>query len=150
MGADLVPEAGWFCIQCLGRLTQGLAISFLELNTFGHALCTLFIYFLWWDKPLDIGEPELIRIGPEHHSVVHTLLAHMCAVAGIERVRELAPPSIRWSSARAQRSRIGVECTCSIYLDWDSGVGRLRYNPRDSLRDRIWSLIWGFRALFRR
>jgi hypothetical protein len=33
----------------------------LELNTFGHAICTLLIYLLWWDKPLDVEQPTLIR-----------------------------------------------------------------------------------------
>ncbi|KAL8849148.1 MAG: hypothetical protein Q9221_005871 [Calogaya cf. arnoldii] len=50
----------WFCTQCITRLGQSLPISLLELNTFGHALCTLMIYFFWWDKPLDIGQPVVI------------------------------------------------------------------------------------------
>jgi len=54
-------QAFWFCVQCTTRLAQGLSISLLELNTFAHALCTLLIYFLWWDKPLDIEEPTLLR-----------------------------------------------------------------------------------------
>jgi len=53
-------QAFWFCVQCISRLAQGLSISLLELNTFAHALCTLLIYFLWWDKPLDIEEPTLL------------------------------------------------------------------------------------------
>ncbi|KAL8668740.1 MAG: hypothetical protein Q9168_006645 [Polycauliona sp. 1 TL-2023] len=53
-------QALWFCFQCLTRLAQSLPISLLELNTFGHALCTLAIYIFWWDKPLDIGEPTAI------------------------------------------------------------------------------------------
>ncbi|KAK3351893.1 hypothetical protein B0H65DRAFT_421390, partial [Neurospora tetraspora] len=39
-------QASWFCIQCLTRFAQGLAISLLELNTFGHAICTFFIYIM--------------------------------------------------------------------------------------------------------
>ncbi|EGO57533.1 hypothetical protein NEUTE1DRAFT_129457 [Neurospora tetrasperma FGSC 2508] len=57
-------QASWFCIQCLTRFAQGLAISLLELNTLGHAICTLFIYALWWNKPLDIVEPETVLIHP--------------------------------------------------------------------------------------
>ncbi|RMJ04895.1 hypothetical protein CDV36_014430 [Fusarium kuroshium] len=36
-----------------------------KLNTFGHALCALLVYCLWWYKPLDIGEPVQIPVGEE-------------------------------------------------------------------------------------
>ena len=54
-------QASWFCLQCVTRVRQGLAITLLELNTFAHALCTLLIYLLWWNKPLDIEQPTIIR-----------------------------------------------------------------------------------------
>lgn len=53
-------QALWFCMQCILRLAQGYAMSLLELNVFGHALCALLIYALWWEKPLDIEEPTLL------------------------------------------------------------------------------------------
>lgn len=53
-------QALWFCIQCITRVSQSLPVSLLELNTVGHALCTLVIYLLWWHKPLDVEEPTLI------------------------------------------------------------------------------------------
>jgi hypothetical protein len=66
-------QAAWFIVQCTVRLQQGLSISLLELNTLVHALCALFIYLLWWNKPLDVEEPVLIS--DEH---VHNLCAFMC------------------------------------------------------------------------
>ncbi|KAL8826714.1 MAG: hypothetical protein Q9170_007301 [Blastenia crenularia] len=54
-------QALWFCAQCITRLAQSLPVSLLELNTFGHALCTLVIYIFWWEKPLDVEEPVLIQ-----------------------------------------------------------------------------------------
>jgi hypothetical protein len=51
----------WFCIQVVTRMAQNLPISLLELNTFAHALCALLIYCLWWDKPLDVEQPFVIR-----------------------------------------------------------------------------------------
>jgi hypothetical protein len=53
-------QAVWFCFQIVVRIATHLTISILELNTLAHALCTLFIYFMWWDKPLDITEPTII------------------------------------------------------------------------------------------
>ena len=61
-------QATWFCIQCIFRFAQGLSISLLELNVFGHALCALLIYLLWWNKPLDVEEPTLLR-GPYQNEV---------------------------------------------------------------------------------
>ncbi|KAL8896273.1 MAG: hypothetical protein Q9207_007786 [Kuettlingeria erythrocarpa] len=54
-------QALWFCVQCITRLSQSLPVSLLEINTIGHALCTLAIYIFWWHKPLDIEEPTVIR-----------------------------------------------------------------------------------------
>jgi hypothetical protein len=54
-------QAAWFLAETIARLAQSLPISLLELNTFAHALCALLIYILWWNKPLDVEEPFLIR-----------------------------------------------------------------------------------------
>ncbi|KAL9586852.1 MAG: hypothetical protein Q9203_003718 [Teloschistes exilis] len=51
----------WFCVQCIARASKSLPVSLLELNTLGHALCTLVIYLLWWHKPLNVEEPVLIE-----------------------------------------------------------------------------------------
>jgi len=56
--ADDEYEALWFCAQCLSRILQGMGISPLELNTLDHALCALLIYCVWWNKLLDVLEPE--------------------------------------------------------------------------------------------
>jgi hypothetical protein len=53
-------QAVWFCTQIIVCVSTHLTISVLELNTFAHALCTLLIYFFWWDKSLDVTEPTMI------------------------------------------------------------------------------------------
>jgi hypothetical protein len=58
-------QALWFIIQCVARLaSERYSISLLELNTLAHALCMLLIYWLWWNKPLNIEEPVIIRTVP--------------------------------------------------------------------------------------
>ncbi|CAO1601037.1 hypothetical protein XANCAGTX0491_004705 [Xanthoria calcicola] len=52
-------QATWFIAQCLTRLAQHIPISLLELNTFGHAICALLIYVLWWDKPFEVDYPTV-------------------------------------------------------------------------------------------
>ena len=76
-------QASWFCFQCVIRVQQGLAITLLELNTFAHAICTLLIYLLWWNKPLDIEQPTIIR--GEHADVI---CAMMVMLDGINQGRQ--------------------------------------------------------------
>ena len=52
-------QATWFCVQCIFRLSSGLTISLLELNVFGHAICALLIYIIWWGKPQDVTQPHV-------------------------------------------------------------------------------------------
>ena len=66
-------QASWFGVNCITRLVQNLPISLLELNAFGHAACALLIYWMWWNKPLDVDEPTLIS-GRER---LRPLLAYM-------------------------------------------------------------------------
>ncbi|KAK3353859.1 hypothetical protein B0T25DRAFT_454831 [Lasiosphaeria hispida] len=40
-------QAFWFCTQCVSRISEGLPITLLELNTFGHSVCVLLIYVIW-------------------------------------------------------------------------------------------------------
>lgn len=54
-------QAGYFCVQCIFRLSKALSITLLELNVFAHAICALLLFLIWWDKPRDVQEPLLIR-----------------------------------------------------------------------------------------
>lgn len=56
----IVIQALWFCFQFIARIWQSLPVSLLELNTFAHSLCALFIYNLWWYKPGDNEDPFII------------------------------------------------------------------------------------------
>jgi hypothetical protein len=59
-------QALWFCSQCIARLSQNMAISLIELNTFAHCISAFFIYAFWWHKPYDaeahvyIDQPVLL------------------------------------------------------------------------------------------
>ena len=44
-----------------GPVAQPIPISLLELNTFGHAVCALFIYLLWWEKPFEVDIPIIVH-----------------------------------------------------------------------------------------
>ncbi|KAJ6449524.1 hypothetical protein C8R45DRAFT_1224357 [Mycena sanguinolenta] len=52
----------WFILQCLARAHQHLAITQLEVATLAFAIVNIFIWLLWWNKPLDVQRP--IVVGP--------------------------------------------------------------------------------------
>ncbi|KAF7365593.1 hypothetical protein MVEN_00432700 [Mycena venus] len=54
----------WFMTQSLARFHQGIAVTELEVATLAFQFVTMFVWFLWWKKPLDVHQPILIGIGP--------------------------------------------------------------------------------------
>ncbi|KAF7369953.1 hypothetical protein MSAN_00625100 [Mycena sanguinolenta] len=52
----------WFILQILARAHQRLAITQLEVATLAFAIVNIFIWLLWWNKPLDVQRP--IIVGP--------------------------------------------------------------------------------------
>ncbi|CAG5137909.1 uncharacterized protein ALTATR162_LOCUS245 [Alternaria atra] len=74
-------QALWFGIQYLTRISQGLSISLLEINTAVHAACALALYFFfWWDKPLDVGEPTICTHDDIHPMAVFGTVSQMYLV----------------------------------------------------------------------
>lgn len=63
----------WFTAQCISRAAQGLVITEIELVTVAFAFLNGFMYFLWWDKPLDatfiIRIEEVARFSLPHCSL---------------------------------------------------------------------------------
>lgn len=55
-------QALWMLVQTIVRKAYGLPITLLELNTIAHVGCAVLLYMLWWHKPQDIKEPEVIAI----------------------------------------------------------------------------------------
>ena len=50
----LVLQTTWFIAQCISRTAQGLVITEIELITLAIASINGLLYFLWWNKPLDV------------------------------------------------------------------------------------------------
>jgi hypothetical protein len=60
-----VIQSLWFIIQCFARVSQQLPITELEFATLAFAVVNIFIWLLWWRKPLDVQCP--IPIGPTEY-----------------------------------------------------------------------------------
>jgi hypothetical protein len=53
----------WFVSQLIGRATQKLPFTTLELFTCAIIVCTAITYVAWWNKPLEVQRP--IVLGPD-------------------------------------------------------------------------------------
>jgi hypothetical protein len=61
----------WFIAQCIARRTQHLDLTLVELLTLSLAVLNGVMYFLWWNKPLDVRCPVRINfIGDHSESLV--------------------------------------------------------------------------------
>ena len=79
-------QAIWFGVNVVTRLSQGLPIALLELNAAAHAICTLVIYAMWWDKPLDVEEPTLLgesKIEASDELMAFMWMASRCSTRGL-------------------------------------------------------------------
>ncbi|KAJ7257597.1 hypothetical protein C8J57DRAFT_1027823, partial [Mycena rebaudengoi] len=53
-------QGAWFMTQCFARLAQNLPVSELEIATLAFAVVNVFIWLLWWNKPLDVQRPIMV------------------------------------------------------------------------------------------
>lgn len=58
-----VLQTTWFVSQCIARGVTGLVVTELELATFAFAVLNGILYFVWWNKPLDVSCPIAIYLG---------------------------------------------------------------------------------------
>ena len=47
----------WFVAQCIARRAQHLDLTLVELLTLSLAVLNGVMYFLWWNKPMDVRCP---------------------------------------------------------------------------------------------
>jgi hypothetical protein len=64
-----ILQTGWFVLQCIARRFQGLPITELEILTLAFAALNFATYGLWWNKPLDVQVPFLVRDVQGDHEV---------------------------------------------------------------------------------
>ena len=57
----VILQTGWFILQCIARRFEGLSITELEIVTLAFAILNFATYWLWWNKPLDVHAPFLVR-----------------------------------------------------------------------------------------
>ena len=115
----LIIQASWFCIQCLFRLIAGYSISLLELNTLGHCLCALLIYWWWREKPFDIFESSPFNM--EQHPDLLALLGMNSRFSNDGVRSELECLRYR-ELAKSKESNVGAEMD-----SWEVGFSKSLY-----------------------
>lgn len=58
----VLVQVAWFIAQFSARIAKGLAITPLELVAFAFATLNGFMYFFWWNKPLNIHLPIAVQL----------------------------------------------------------------------------------------
>ena len=52
----------WFVLQVINRAIQGLTMTELEFTMLAHMVLNFFIYWCWWNKPVNVCFPfEALR-----------------------------------------------------------------------------------------
>src|SRR5258708_5066761 len=52
-----IVQTLWFALQILNRAIQGLTVTELELTTLAHTVLNIFVYWCWWNKPVNVRFP---------------------------------------------------------------------------------------------
>ena len=52
-----VIQTLWFVLQVINRAIQGLIVTELEFTTLAHTVLNFFIYWCWWNKPVNVRFP---------------------------------------------------------------------------------------------
>jgi hypothetical protein len=86
------------------RLTAGLPISLLELNTFARVVFAFYVFAAWLDKPLDTNEPVIISLDRGDNVA-------LCAAMYIQVVVwevDLPTQKMPLSSCQVDSGRVGI------------------------------------------
>ena len=58
----------WFVAQCIARRAQHLDLTLVELLTLSLAVLNGVMYFLWWNKPMDVRCPIRVYLRDKSES----------------------------------------------------------------------------------
>ncbi|KAF9466993.1 hypothetical protein BDZ94DRAFT_1305851 [Collybia nuda] len=56
-----ILQTTWFILNLIARAVQHLSVTELEIAALAFAILNGATYFLWWDKPLDVQRPIILK-----------------------------------------------------------------------------------------
>ena len=110
--AITVIQTLWFAIQAVHRASQHLVVTELEITVLAHATLNIFIYWCWWNKPLNLGFPVDVYVKKSE------------GTSGREADGNKAPEAA--ASQRPTPRRLSIRAKLGAYLD--HGVGATTVN----------------------
>lgn len=117
-------QTGWVLLEIIARVAQDLPISLLELETCAIVGCSLFTFYFWFNKPMDISHPTKLH--------ANTSIAKILIRAGDEAKKPYSRTPLDF-----------VECfdTLSGYFGpKERPIPRIS-EDRDVLADTVWMHI---------
>jgi hypothetical protein len=57
----MCAQAFWVVINVIARKANGLPNTLIDLNVVVHVVITIFVYALWWNKPLAVQNPVILN-----------------------------------------------------------------------------------------
>ncbi|KAI1622401.1 hypothetical protein EDD37DRAFT_651679 [Exophiala viscosa] len=70
----VILQVSWTFLQCISRQASGYPLTLLEVHILVHAACAMLMYALWFHKPLDVGDPSSVTLGPVSKDVALALV----------------------------------------------------------------------------
>jgi hypothetical protein len=138
--ALVVFQTTWFLLQCAARGSQHLAVTELELATTAFALLNIIIYALWWDKPLDVQRPIVVRRRNAQDAARE---------ADLDQNQEGNQP-LEESGVAPRQERHCWACSPGWLRDaWDGSRSVFRGWTWDDVWDGLWSVIKPFIVMVR-
>ena len=101
----VVVQTTWFIIQCIVRGANSLAITELEVTTLAFAALTGIIYYLWWDKPLDVACSIPIHMIEQTTSISSPQNIHPPRPSYMKSTKPPKPPTLTWKQCIANACR---------------------------------------------
>ncbi|KAF7333066.1 hypothetical protein MVEN_02371200 [Mycena venus] len=110
----------WFTIQCLARVHQRLTVTELEVATPAFAVVNIFIWLLWWNKPLDIqlsiiigsptpldAQPIIPLRPPRLNRLLYAIIGEVSSDGGYDPLSSTSVPSF-WSPILDDNFQVGT------------------------------------------
>ena len=131
--ALVLLQTTWFLLQCAARGSQRLALTELELATAAFALLNIIIYALWWDKPLDVQCPIVVRRNGAREA------------SSEQNQQESRPAEESGVAPRQDSERHCWACSLGwLRGAWDGLRSVFRGWEWEDVRDGLWSVIQPF------
>ncbi|KAI1481989.1 hypothetical protein F4774DRAFT_350985 [Daldinia eschscholtzii] len=88
-------QVSWMVTQCIFRKAYGLPLTLLEIHTMVHVVCAFILYVCWFEKPLDVLNPDTLSPSDDRRDNFLKLLLFEDGARRHSQNSDCPPPFIR-------------------------------------------------------